>query len=667
MTNSTTNRNNDILIPTPPTSSSSIHEIKNRSSMSSNNPVNTTPPTTSSTSTTPSSDFPTITGHTKNSGNERSNFAVYLTCSEPNSKEKISKYKYGLQFGPHRTNIITPQQNPSQLNEFMLNTEVPLRQLADPDNNNFRVPVSLLIYDISISKEIGQTYVCDFAYEDVKTESNPTTKTDNTTTTPTTAAAATTNHANSPSQGPTYLPLPVMNRGRNNGGNHASGHIRGSSSISSSIDDLSSIYKSSPNSSYVQQQQPQPMYYYGGHYQQPPPPPPQSYHHEEYYNSNTGNNSNEPPHSAGQQLPLPPPPPPPPPPQSHQDWVNEQQQQQQHPMYSYDQNYGRQSISSGTIPPPMNYGYARQTNQYDPMSAQQLPPQTSGGGVMPPLVRTTALSQAATSLGNPQITSTPSDGGGMLAPPPYRASLELVGDLDRMARDWTMSEWQAKRRLVQFRRIQRGPTITTEFMPLDPEDYNQNIPCVSCIYWEERGDCYVTSVDCISLLEQLVNTKFSVEEKNRIRRNLEGYHPLTVSKGRAESGNFFRLIMSFSAPKPRNIEKDVKVFPWSILGQALKKIISKYSADYGNNNNNSANPTLQQPHQIPPNPYSISATSSIPRQQQQQQPQPQQQPLPPPPPLQQQPPPPPPQQGSPNNQPPPPPPGPIPGQQYRAM
>lgn len=91
----------------------------------------------------------------------------------------------------------------------------------------------------------------------------------------------------------------------------------------------------------------------------------------------------------------------------------------------------------------------------------------------------------------------------------------------------------------------------------------------------------MTSVDCIYLLEQLVNTKFTVEEKNRIRRNLEGYHPLTVSKGRPESGNFFRLIMSFSAPKPRNIEKDVKVFPWKTLGQALKKIISKYSADYG--------------------------------------------------------------------------------------
>jgi hypothetical protein len=33
---------------------------------------------------------------------------------------------------------------------------------------------------------------------------------------------------------------------------------------------------------------------------------------------------------------------------------------------------------------------------------------------------------------------------------------------------------------------------------------------------------YVTSVDTIYLLESLVAVRFTVEEKNRIRRNLEG-------------------------------------------------------------------------------------------------------------------------------------------------
>jgi hypothetical protein len=55
---------------------------------------------------------------------------------------------------------------------------------------------------------------------------------------------------------------------------------------------------------------------------------------------------------------------------------------------------------------------------------------------------------------------------------------------------------------------------------------------------------------------------------------------LTVSKSKAESEDFFKTIMGFPNPKPRNIEKDVKVFPWKILAHALKKIISKYSASY---------------------------------------------------------------------------------------
>jgi hypothetical protein len=34
--------------------------------------------------------------------------------------------------------------------------------------------------------------------------------------------------------------------------------------------------------------------------------------------------------------------------------------------------------------------------------------------------------------------------------------------------------------------------------------------------------------------------------------------------------------MGFPNPKPRNIEKDIKIFTWHHLGLALKKIIGKY-------------------------------------------------------------------------------------------
>jgi hypothetical protein len=145
-----------------------------------------------------------------------------------------------------------------------------------------------------------------------------------------------------------------------------------------------------------------------------------------------------------------------------------------------------------------------------------------------------------------------------------------------MAEGWSQDERDSQRRLVQFARRQSGSTIHTDFKPVAPGDRPPNSICISCIYWAGKKECFVTSVDTIYLLESLVGVRFTVEEKNRIRRNLEGFRPLTVSKSKPESEDFFKVIMGFPNPKPRNIEKDVKVFPWKILGHALKKIIGKY-------------------------------------------------------------------------------------------
>lgn len=206
---------------------------------------------------------------------------------------------------------------------------------------------------------------------------------------------------------------------------------------------------------------------------------------------------------------------------------------------------------------PMMYG------QFDPSSM-----------TIPQLVRTTALSQATMSLGLGGMGHDP------LINESTKATLEIVGNLEHMTQNWTEQETQAKRRLVQFKRTQRGSTVNVEFFPIEASKWNNNTSCISCIYWEEKKECFVTSVDCITLLEQLINNKFTVEEKNRIRRNLEGYHPMTVSKAKASSSEFFKVIMAFDKPKPRNIEKDVKVFQWALLGKALQKIVGKYSADY---------------------------------------------------------------------------------------
>lgn len=190
-------------------------------------------------------------------------------------------------------------------------------------------------------------------------------------------------------------------------------------------------------------------------------------------------------------------------------------------------------------------------------------------GNAPQLVRTSTL-QTSGSPGSSQYN-------------PYalystKAVLKIAGDLESMASGWTSEEYENRRRIVLFKKQQTGSTLTTTFKPVSVNERPSNSVCISCIYWKEKQECFVTSVDTIYLLEQLVAApaRFTVEEKNRIRRNLEGFRPLTVSKAKADSEEFFKIIMGFPNPKPRNIEKDVKVFPWKILAQALKKIISKY-------------------------------------------------------------------------------------------
>ncbi|KAI9715597.1 MAG: hypothetical protein M1812_005901 [Candelaria pacifica] len=198
----------------------------------------------------------------------------------------------------------------------------------------------------------------------------------------------------------------------------------------------------------------------------------------------------------------------------------------------------------------------------------------------PSLIRTSTLQQSPSPATTPAGAAKAGQAFNPYAMYPHKAILKINGDLDSMAENWTVEEWNSKRRLVNFTRHQGGNIIHADFKPITPEDRPPNSTCISCIWWEEKKECYVTSVDTIYLLESLVAVRFTVEEKNRIRRNLEGFRPLTVSKAKSDSEDFFKIIMAFPNPKPRNIEKDVKVFPWKILAHALKKIIGKYSASY---------------------------------------------------------------------------------------
>lgn len=146
--------------------------------------------------------------------------------------------------------------------------------------------------------------------------------------------------------------------------------------------------------------------------------------------------------------------------------------------------------------------------------------------------------------------------------------------------DRSDQEIEAGRRLIRFTRGRSGNKLLVSCEVIPQESYDDDDIVISCVYRQEQGTCWFTSVDIIYLLERLAGTPFSVEEKNRIRRNLEGLKPTTVSKNRRGYEHFFQRIMDFPPPKPRNIEKDVKVFPWSALTEALKKIISKYVSTF---------------------------------------------------------------------------------------
>ncbi|CAE6430661.1 unnamed protein product [Rhizoctonia solani] len=159
----------------------------------------------------------------------------------------------------------------------------------------------------------------------------------------------------------------------------------------------------------------------------------------------------------------------------------------------------------------------------------------------------------------------------------YQVSLGFSGNLNSMTQNWTPEEVENKRRIVEFFCVRTRGRIDVTFIPIPVEkarDSSKSI--VSCIWWDDMKEFIITSVDTINLLERLVGTKFTTEEKNRIRRNLQGFKPATVSKNQPESEPFFRTLMEFPPPRPRNIEKDVKAFAWSKLPFMLEKVISKY-------------------------------------------------------------------------------------------
>ncbi|KAI8973639.1 hypothetical protein BDF20DRAFT_915053 [Mycotypha africana] len=342
----------------------------------------------------------------------------------------------------------------------------------------------------------------------------------------------------------------------------------------------------------------------------------------------------------------------------------QQQQQQQQQQYHSQQTspYALMPSTSYPIASPSTPLLAHSTGQPPQPSLQQLPPPLSlpPSSTQPSSTAQTFSTHPPSSLSTTTTTTTPATTTKQRTralPEDYTrtfnkgAHLTLHGDLAAMTRDWTPMEQETRRRLVQFQKTRHDNTIDCWFRPysissppplpsLQPSSVgteagatptppiataaegssasssshprykpDANDIVISCIYWKEKNDYFVTSVDCVHLIESLIDCRFTVEEKNRIRRNLENYKPLTVAKLNPETSEFFKLIMGYSHPKPRNIEKDVKVFNWVSLGTAMEKVLKKFSASFSSIQSVNyeafvqsagANPTQPSPPSPPP-------------------------------------------------------------------
>ncbi|RIB04688.1 hypothetical protein C2G38_2048231 [Gigaspora rosea] len=118
-----------------------------------------------------------------------------------------------------------------------------------------------------------------------------------------------------------------------------------------------------------------------------------------------------------------------------------------------------------------------------------------------------------------------------------KVKLVIDGDIQSMAQNWSVKDFRNRRRLIQFIRRVEGDEIRVSFKPVKPDKRPKYGIFVSCIWWEAKDDYYITSVDCIYLLECLTGIRLTQDEKNRIRRNLEIFKPSTVGKKQKDSWN----------------------------------------------------------------------------------------------------------------------------------
>ena len=163
--------------------------------------------------------------------------------------------------------------------------------------------------------------------------------------------------------------------------------------------------------------------------------------------------------------------------------------------------------------------------------------------------------------------------------PVYVRNAVLIGN-DSIAQNWSPAELNVQRRLVYVTSYWEKNTLCIEFRSLTPEVLRTYHTCISCIWWQEKEEYIITSVDLYRLLESFLGTKFALEGFNQFQRIHDDFRPLTVSEAKGNR-EFFQLLVEFSKPNVARTGKIVEVFPWNILERVILEVIGKYVSPSG--------------------------------------------------------------------------------------
>jgi len=155
-------------------------------------------------------------------------------------------------------------------------------------------------------------------------------------------------------------------------------------------------------------------------------------------------------------------------------------------------------------------------------------------------------------------------------------NLEFTSALQTLCENWTEEELEIGRRLAKFTTVREGNNFVLSCAAIRQEAYDPEDVVISCIRHKGTNEYYVTSVDILYLFENVADEALGTSEKTRLRRNIQSFLPTRVEKADREYGELYTQIMKFPPPKPRTIEKKIKVFKWVLLEDILSKIASKY-------------------------------------------------------------------------------------------